>query len=59
MFEWVKRLFRKKPEFDMSLLIVCETIKPARTKGGKFAKGNTIWKDTPRDYHGRFVRMPK
>ncbi len=56
MFEWVKRLFRKEPEFDVSYLELLYEVNIGRKKDGKFAKGHKLTANAPRDKKGRFVR---
>ena len=56
MFEWVKRLFRKEPEFDLSILVDIYEMNTGREKNGRFAKGNKLSPKLPRDKKGRFVR---
>ena len=54
MFDWVKRLFKKKPEFIQ--VVEIEVKFTGRDKKGKFTKGNKLSPKLKHDEKGRFVR---
>lgn len=57
MFNWVKRLFKKKEPAVFELVMYYSgSIQDGRSKGGKFTTGNKIWSKTKRDKKGRFVK---
>ena len=57
MFNWVKRLFKKKEPAVFELVMYYSgAIQEGRSKGGKFATGNKIWSKTKRDKNGRFTK---